>query len=225
MIIAKRTTMSNRLPLALSATAAVLVLLGTDPLGNAVRGFAASVVPRASKAGYAARAGTAANAGALNGHHSSSGFVAGVVPVVPTSGRFPVAIGPQGSAGPAGASGTGGDKGPTGSAGPAGQNSVSGYTTVTSIVSPPAYQQSSTGMATCPSGTYVVGGGSYGTAAFYRTVASSPASGLTGWTVTYYRFANDAFPGNTNVWALCASVSIVQRLIVVPPYPVTRLHP
>jgi hypothetical protein len=80
-------------------------------------------------------------------------------------------------------------------------------------------------MATCPSGTHVVGGGSYGTAAFYRTVASGPADDLTGWKVTYYRFANNAFPGNTNVWALCASVSIVQRLAVVPPVTGTKLHP
>jgi hypothetical protein len=190
-----------------------------------VRSFAASAVPPASKAGYATRAGTAGNAGELNGHRPSQSLTAGVVPLEPAAGRFAVAIGQPGPAGPAGASGPTGDTGPTGTTGPTGQSSVSGHTTVASTVTPPAYRQSSTGTAKCPTGTYVVGGGSYGTAAFYQTVASRPADDLTGWQVTYYRYANNAFPGNTNVWALCASTSIFRRFINLPTGTVTKLHP
>ena len=96
--------MNQRLPLVLSATALVVALVGSTPLGNAAQN-ALEQVPRAKRADFAS------NAGKLNGHKSSLNPKRGQIPVVGADGKLPASIGgvgppgAQGERGPAGASG------------------------------------------------------------------------------------------------------------------------
>jgi hypothetical protein len=91
--------MKQRLSLAMSATALLVALLATTPLGHAAGEAVLAKVP------YAARAGFALNAGKLNGRTSSLKPRAGQIPVLDPSGKLPAsigAVGPQGAAGAAG---------------------------------------------------------------------------------------------------------------------------
>jgi hypothetical protein len=96
--------MNQRLPLVLSATALVVALVGSTPLGNAAQN-ALEQVPRAKRADYAS------NAGKLNGHRSSLNPKRGQIPVVGADGKLPAslgAVGPKGDQGPPGPAGSGG---------------------------------------------------------------------------------------------------------------------
>jgi hypothetical protein len=96
--------MNQRLPLVLSATALVVALVGSTPLGNAAQNVLEQV-PRAKRADFAA------NAGKLNGHKSSLNPTRGQIPVVGADGKLPASIG---AVGPAGAQG---ERGPAGASG------------------------------------------------------------------------------------------------------------
>ena len=96
--------MNQRLPLVLSATALVVALVGSTPLGNAAQNVLQQV-PRAKRADFAA------NAGKLNGHKSSLNPKRGQIPVVGADGKLPAslgAVGPKGDQGPPGPAGVGG---------------------------------------------------------------------------------------------------------------------
>jgi hypothetical protein len=96
--------MNQRLPLVLSATALVVALVGSTPLGNAAQNVLEQV-PRAKRADFAS------NAGKLNGHKSSLNPTRGQIPVVGADGKLPASIGGVGPAGPPG------ERGPAGASG------------------------------------------------------------------------------------------------------------
>src|SRR3989442_4251139 len=94
--------MRARLPLALSAIAVVVAVLGSTPLGTAAGRVARDVVPFASKAGYAQRAGCAETAKTLAGHRATVKGLPGGIPVIDASGKLPEslgAVGPKGDPG------------------------------------------------------------------------------------------------------------------------------
>src|SRR5436190_7875345 len=127
--------MKHRLPLILSATALLVAVLGTTPLGQAAGRAVAKSPPFAKKAGYAA---TAPNALRLNGHKASATGGAGTTPVLGKNGRLPLAIGavgpqgPEGKQGPQGAQGPEGKQGPQGPPGPVDTTKLLGRTIVVS---------------------------------------------------------------------------------------------
>jgi hypothetical protein len=90
------------LPLILSATALLVSLLGSTPLGQAAARAVEQVVPRAKTANFAV------NAGKLNGRRSSTNPKPGQIPVVGADGKLAASIGGVGPAGPAGPPGLSG---------------------------------------------------------------------------------------------------------------------
>lgn len=221
--------MNQRLPIALSATALVVALFGSTPVGHAV---AAKVPPFATKSGYAKRAGDAA---AVNGIKAAREPRAGQLVPLGTDGRFPPSVG---IAGPAGAHGPKGDKGEQGAQGAAGPRGVTGPKGATGPagpsgdrgpVGPPGpsgisgwqyltaqrYIPPKSGVAwaiACPSGKKALGGGVALTDAYpksyARIIESAPAGQATGWTAHVF---NDAPAGSYTysgfVWAICATVA------------------
>lgn len=106
--------MKQRLSVILSATALVVAVLGSTPLGEAAGRLVRKVPPFAHRADYATLAGTANNAKALGGHKPSAFALLGA------DGKLPAALGAAGPAGPKGDAGPAGPKGPKGDAGPQG---------------------------------------------------------------------------------------------------------
>lgn len=108
--------MKRRLPTILAATALVVAVFGSTPLGEAAGRILAKVPPFAQKANYAKTAGTANNAKALGGRKPSA------YPILNGNGKLSAAVLPQGGSvagpsGPPGPPGPKGDKGPKGDAG------------------------------------------------------------------------------------------------------------
>jgi hypothetical protein len=95
----------QRLPLVISATALVVALFGSTPLGHAV---VSAVPPFAKKAGYAKTAG---NALAVNGIKAAKAPTPGFLVPLGADGKFPASIGQGGPAGPKGDTGPKGPKG------------------------------------------------------------------------------------------------------------------
>ena len=113
--------MRLRVPLVLSATALVVALFGSTPLGKAAsRAVRAAVPPYAKTAGYAKVAG---NSALLNGRKSAYSGAPGTILVVGTNGKLPTSVG---AVGPEGLQGTKGPQGATG---------LTGYQIVTNVVS------------------------------------------------------------------------------------------
>jgi hypothetical protein len=149
--------MKQRLPLLLSATALLVALLGSTPLGHAAR----QAIPPLAQ--HAKTADVADNAKRLNGFKASRRPRAGTIPVLLAGAKLPAAIGavgpagPPGAAGPQGPSGPPGSKGDRGASGPSGPVGLSGYEIVrVSITLPP--NTTSDAQAHCPSGKKVIGG-------------------------------------------------------------------
>jgi len=140
----------QRLSLCLSATALVVAVFGSTPLGQAATRVVHSVIPPYAKtAGYAKIAG---NAALLNGHKAAVTGSAGTVVVVGPNGKLPASLGAVGPAGPAGA------------AGPAGPAGVSGYVIVRHeqyIGVGGTHENRPKGEADCPAGTKVLGGAAW----------------------------------------------------------------
>lgn len=86
--------MKQRLPLVISATALVVALFGSTPLGHAV---VSAVPPFAKKAGYAT------NAGAVNHITAARTPTPGSLVPLGVDGKFPASVGQVGPAGPQGA--------------------------------------------------------------------------------------------------------------------------
>jgi hypothetical protein len=98
----ERVEMRARLPLALSAVAVVVAVLGSTPIGTAAR----EIVPFARKAGFAQRAGTAETAKTLAGHKPTAKGLPGGIPVIDPFGRLPASLGAVGPKGDPGESAT-----------------------------------------------------------------------------------------------------------------------
>lgn len=133
--------MTQRLPLMLSATALLVALLGSTPLGRAAESVISQVVPRAKSADFAR------NAAKLNGHASSTTPKRGQIPVVGPNGRLSPSLGAVGPAGPKG------DPGPQGSPG------MSGYQIVIEQVTVPNGETDFRRSVSCPGGKSVLAGG------------------------------------------------------------------
>ncbi|MGZ4386754.1 MAG: hypothetical protein ACXVZO_07470 [Gaiellaceae bacterium] len=193
--------MKSRLPLVLSATALVVALFGSTPLGHAV----ASVVPPfAKKAGYAKTAG---NATAVDGIKAARRPKSGFLVPLGVDGKFPASVGQVGPAGPQGSAGPAGATGPQGKTGPGGPPGISGYTIVKNSAS--VYGNNIGAAASCPSGTSVIGGGgdvTSGTSAFgpFRTDGLPDANG---WVVRYQMAAAGNFNLSVDAYAICAKVA------------------
>lgn len=184
----------NRLPVGLSATALVVALLGSTPVGHAV----GSVVPFAKKAAYAKRAG---NAQAVNGIRASREPGPGKLVPLGQDGRFPASVG---VAGPQG------DRGPIGPPGPPGPRGIGGWEyRVAGIDIPP--KSGRTWQVNCSPGKRALGGGVAHVneiKSYTRVMESAPAGEATGWVASVF---NDAPPGgftySSFVWVICANVS------------------
>ena len=208
----------KRLPLVLSATALVVAVFGSTPVGHAV----GSAIPAFAKsAGYAKQAG---NASALNGIKASKQPQPGLLVPLGADGRFPATVGAIGPAGPkgdkgetgaagtkgaTGATGPAGARGPAGPAGPAGQSGVSGWQYLVSDGKAIKAGDFLTWAVNCPSGKKALGGGVAVPYPNYRSRVTQSAPGgaaATGWVVTV---AND-YPSasiSAYAWVICATVS------------------
>lgn len=165
----------RRLPIVLAATALVVAVFGSTPVGHAVTTALSPFATHAKKADYAT------NAGAVNGIKVSKTPRAGFLLPLGKNGMFPASVAPGGPTGPKGDKGDKGDQGaqgpvgPKGSQGPAGQRGTQG---------PPGPKG-----ATGPKGDT----GSTGA----QGPAGPPgANGISGW--GYLTAGFDIAPGSTN---------------------------
>jgi hypothetical protein len=187
------TIMKQRLPLILAATALLVALLGSTPLGRAAESAMEQVVPRAKKADFAA------NAGKLNGHKSSINPRRGQIPVVGANGKLAASIG---------AVGPKGDPGPQGAQGPQGGPGVSGYLRVTENITVPDGNATPNFGVSCPGGRSVLAGGytfrrEHTDALF--VFESQPASNSSGW---QFRVSNETGGAKPmTLFAVCANVA------------------
>lgn len=155
--------LKQRLPLILSATALVVALFGSTPLGSAAGRLVSTIPPFAKKSAYADVAG---NALQLNGHKASVSGLPGTIPLLNARGKLPAVIGALGPAGPAGQAGPQGAQGPqgaTGLRGPAGPVDTSKLLGRTLVVATSHIENGSvdTESVSCPTGYEAVGGGAY----------------------------------------------------------------
>ena len=204
----------TRLSLALSATALVVALFGSTPVGQAV----GSKVPLfAKKAGYAERAG---NAAALNGIRAAKEPRPGMLVPLAADGRFPTsvgAVGPagpkgdkgdpgeRGPAGPKGATGERGPQGPTGPAAPRGSGGIIDYQYRIQRRDIPA-KNTSAWQANCTGGRRTLGGGvSAAGGNDWRVLQTAPTDEAQAWAVSV------ANQGSTTIaayaWVICATVA------------------
>jgi hypothetical protein len=155
----------QRLPFVLSATALIVAVFGSTPLGEAAGRLVRAVPPFAKKAGYANRAGqanfariaaNANNAKLLAGHRASAAGAAGVIPLTGSDGKLATSFGTVGPAGPAG---------------PPGDTSKLLGRTVTVTASRAITTGFHYDFVLCPSGYEAVGGGAYQDN--YRAVGSA----------------------------------------------------
>jgi hypothetical protein len=117
--------MRHRLPRILSATALVVAVLGSTPLGHAAERAVRKIPPLAQRANYARTAGTADNAKRVGGLPASAFARAGKTTAGAAAGAAG-AEGPAGPQGPAGPKGDAGAKGPQGPQGPKGDTGMQG---------------------------------------------------------------------------------------------------
>jgi hypothetical protein len=201
----------QRVPVALSAAALVVAVLGVTPLGQAAGERLAAVPPFSKTAGYAKFSGDSSK---LNGRRSTLAGAPGTIPVVGKSGKLPTSIGTvglQGPVGPKGDKGLQGPKGDKGAAGPAGSPGMSGYQLV-SQSSEGGSATHRTATATCPAGKKAVGGGAYlaASAASYYPVAidaSQPAGGGTSWIAGAREINATSGDWALYVYAICVNVA------------------
>jgi hypothetical protein len=190
--------MSPRISLVLSATALVVALLGSTPLGEAAR----QAIPPLAK--HAKTAGYATNAGAVNGIRASRLPRAGRLVPLGADGKFAASVGQVGPAGAAGPQGGAGPQGPKGDTGAPGAPGLSALQIVTANSASNNTGGLKEAEATCPSGKKVVGGGAQ--------PVSSPAYFASGYPVSDNAFhavgnspAGPAF--SVRAFAICATVA------------------
>jgi hypothetical protein len=146
--------MRQRLSIVLAATALVVAVLGTTPLGRAAGSAVSAVAPPFAKtAGYAKFAGDSTR---LDGRKSTLAGTPGTIPVVGKNGKLPASLGTVGQQGPKGDKGEKGDRGAAGAAGPPGIAGVH-------LVLNPVRINTPSGIVSaevlCPSGEQALGGG------------------------------------------------------------------
>jgi hypothetical protein len=202
----------QRAPLILSATALVVAVLGTTPLGQAAGSRLAAIPPFSKTSGFARFAGDSTR---LNGRRSSLAGTPGTIPVVGKTGKLPASIGvvgPQGTAGPKGDKGLKGDKGekgdkgPVGSAGAAGPPGISGYQLLAGGTENDSVLFH-TRTVYCPTGKKPLGGGGWVNGVNGGgpwLVANGPTPDGNGWSVTSTRSAGSLA---AVVYVICAFVS------------------
>jgi hypothetical protein len=179
----KEELVKTRLPVVLSATALLVALLGSTPLGHA---FVSAVPPLAT---HAKTADFAKNAGAVNGIKASKRPRAGRLVPLGSGGKFPASVG------------VAGPKGDTGATGPSGPAGLSQYEVVTGaevMLNPDA---TAARQQDCPTGKVPLGGG-FNAASSVTITESLPLGN--GWNV---RGAADALGGSFNVYVVCARVA------------------
>ena len=179
--------MNQRLPLVLSATALVIALVGSTPLGNAAQNVLEQV-PRAKRADFAS------NAGKLNGHKSSLNPIRGQIPVVGADGKLPASIGGVGPAGPQG------ERGPAG---------AGGYQIKTENISVPEGNNTNQPFGvSCPGGRVALGAGYSFRETFIgraEAVSTTRPAADSSWR---FRFANDTGGAKAvTLFVTCANVS------------------
>jgi hypothetical protein len=217
----------QRLPLILSASALLVAVFGSTPLGRAAEDSLHSIPPFAKTArfatysGFAKRAGIADSAKLLAGHRVSLTAAPGVIPVLGPDGRLSPGLGavgpqgPRGVAGPTGPRGPAGLVGPKGSTGPKGDPGapgapgISGYQVVTDTPLGNSEDNKLARLA-CPTGKKVIGGGAYifgDTSAPVALKISAPSSDGNSW----FAHAQEWTPyaANWSIWmfAICANVT------------------
>lgn len=179
--------MKERLPLILSASALLVAILGSTPLGRAAEDALEQVVPRARQADFAQ------NAARLNGHRSSVRARRGQIPVVGASGKLHPSLGAVGPQGPAG---------------PQGPPGASGYQLVIDQVTIPNGEVDFRRTVACPGGKAVLSGGWDFEANHARDLIlfdSHPVSNTT-WR---FRIRNDTGGNKANktLYVVCANVA------------------
>ncbi len=202
----------KRLPLVLSATALVVAVFGSTPVGHAV----GSAIPAFAKsAGYAKQAG---NASALNGIKASKQPRPGMLVPLGADGRFPATGGTAGPAGPkgdkgepgargaAGPKGDPGQQGPRGSTGIPGPSGVSGLEYVTSQGTDVPNGQRRSATVVCPKGKRALGGGVSTSSSLAHVRQSAPLDGGAGWLGTAAN-TTAQYDDRMYVWVICASVA------------------
>ena len=182
-----------QLPTVLSATALLVAVFGTTPVGQAAR----EAIPAFAR-----------NAGKVDGIDASRRPRAGYLLALGNNKRFPASVIGVGPAGPAGPAGPKGDKGDKGDAGSQGLPGVSGREVVLnsslSNSSPTRVIQ-----AKCPAGKSVIGGGALvsNLATGGPAVAGSRPEGSDGWLA--YAIEAGVYAGNWELtaYAVCARVT------------------
>lgn len=214
-----------RISIVLSATALVVALYGSTPLGHAV----SSAVPPFAK--HAKTADYAKNAGAVNSLKASKRPRVGWLVALGKDGKFPASIGqvgptgpkgdpgpqgpkgdngnpgPKGVAGPKGATGATGPTGPIGPAGPAGPPGISGWQAVTKTFTFGAGVPAEIAVD-CPAGKKALGGGVASgryQALIIRQSAPNGALGDRGWVAEVENTHNGQV--SVTIWAICAVVA------------------
>jgi hypothetical protein len=194
--------MRARLPILLSATALLVAVFGSTPLGHAAGRVIHAVPPFAKTAGYAKFAG---NASQLNGRKSTLSGAPGTIPVVGRNGKLPASIGAVGPQGAAGLRGPAGPRGSPGSPGAEGEPGMSGYEIVT-VTSALDATDTKFATARCPAGKKVVGGTGewvgYGIENINEAISSDTA-----WTAVGYELTPNSQPWGVQVQAICVRVA------------------
>ena len=205
--------MSNRLPILISTTALVLVVLGSTPVGEAARNAA---FPRDSvgtvqlqanavtgpKIRSRAVAASDIQRGAITSLHVkprsllASSFKAGAVPA-----------GPKGDKGEKGDKGDKGDKGEKGDKGDKGEVGLAQHQFLQGTLVSVAANGIGFASVSCPAGKRVLGGGGHvaGTVAGAGYLWQSIPTSNTSWRVAYKNMTG----ANISIWAyaVCATVS------------------
>jgi hypothetical protein len=203
-----------RLPVVLLATALVIALFGSTPLGHAV---VSAVPPLAS---HAKTADFARNAGSVNGIRASTRPRVGWLVALGKDGKFPASVGvagtqgPVGPAGPAGATGPTGPKGASGSKGEAGPKGATGSPGLSGLELVKNEPSTSIGAfhdtkVSCPAGKVAVGGGAYvfGDGGPHFTLRNSqPLGDDSGWDASAQTIDGYNAYWAVYVYALCANV-------------------
>jgi hypothetical protein len=186
--------MRGRLPIVLSATALVIAVLGSTPVGEAAKRL---VVPRNSVGTLQLRNNAVTAAKVKNFSLVRADFRPGQLP-----------FGRQGPAGPRGAAGAPGLTGPAGPAGPAGPPGLSGLQPVSATTASNS-TATKTQTATCPSDKQAIGGGAAisPTNAAEVAVTSSYLGNNTTWTAAAAEINSTSSNWSLSAVVICATVT------------------
>jgi collagen triple helix repeat protein len=193
----------------LAATALVIAVFGSTPLGQAAGNL---VLPRNSVGATQLKQNAVTGLKVKDGSLMPADFKAGSLPAGPKGDAGPQ--GAQGPAGPKGATGaigpkgaTGliGAKGATGAAGPSGPPGVTGYQIATTSINAAGGKYTFVHTA-CPSGKKALGGGVWTQVKDQLVVDSSPSIDSAGWDARVYN-SNGGIDWPMKVYVICAYVS------------------